>query len=1270
MAGANPQRTSWTPEEVRGVLQPEWHRPLDPYIPANVQLVAAYDAIYVATARGLYALDAATGAKKWLYATEMPLGHSPTIDNGVAYVGGFDKKLHAIDAIAGPGPANAPLWTFTAGAGFDTNPLVVSNTVYLGNRDGFFYAIHAAGPLQGTLAWRYRTDGPILFSAAYKDGVVYFASNDSYAYALNAQTGALLWRKRLPTGNGFHSWWPVVAGNTVVFSVSRGYRLGTPPYATIQRETHYDPGVILPPVSGGLMNVSSILSYFSANPTRKVHYLLDAATGNEVATAPFLRQGTTSSGHPFPVAVHPNGAIYAANRYTDERGQVVGWQPGSSTITISRQGSNAFDEPLAWALGGNVVYWNLCCDREGGSFPISGGQDWNWFAYNLDTLIPGYDIKYMGHNEQLADLNKVYGGWNGVYGVHGHQNPPIPYKGRVYMHRSNAIIAFSATGGAQALPLWETVQVHDQPAGVDVAGLKQMLETEIQKIIAAGHLRPGYGVEGNFARTGTCEAGDRLTDYWSNPADTLLYLTRALPHLSPTLRQSLQTYLRSEFDRFVPNSAFSYTHIGWADGAAREAYDLPPEVQADLVENPASQWKACDFRGWPSPPYIGWPPHLFYALWQYAEAFGGAQAIFDQNRQLLGVPPSNATLAEAPHAHNAWIAGYLGYMQLERMAGYTSAIEQSAKYPEYQRLLNLRIQTFDKDNPWGPDANHPEQTMAIARNFMYMTPELGQYLHDHILSEIQAAFDEYERTAPYWFVTKFEATFNEAVMHHLYDYNAMFAAKALILQEPPEELARYLDVPAFARGDLFYINNLVTTLDASSTALSPLYRVNAPYFSGDVRFAETAVFWLGSVTPSENYADVRVGYNDHELYVHVNVIDRLLWYDDTPAGGVLTDWDSVSLYLNTDGNAGSTPGSNAYRFDGQLTWWESPRTPWQAAYRGNGSGWIAATVPFTTEANWRGDAPNNTGDDRGWFEFFHIPFASLGLAGPPPSGAVWRVGVAVHDRDAAGGPVDDSMWPPAMSALQPATWGQLSFGLPAHAQPATMDGARPAASGTTVIRHNLNGAIVPDVAAGGGTTCGEGLDFWTEWGQHNYGGLEYVNVQNQSDPADFPCFSKYFVTFPLDAVPAGKVVVSATLLLHHFGNSGIGWTPGPEPSFIQVFTVGENWNEQTLNWNNAPPARENITGAWVDPLLAYPGEPGVARTWDVSRAADEAYQAGQPLRLVLYSADWPMHSGRYFWSSDHEEWRSEARPSLLVMWQGQPVTPVVQIWLPVITRDP
>ena len=451
---------------------------------------------------------------------------------------------------------------------------------------------------------------------------------------------------------------------------------------------------------------------------------------------------------------------------------------------------------------------------------------------------------------------------------------------------------------------------------------------------------------------------------------------------------------------------------------------------------------------------------------------------------------------------------------------------------------------------------------------------------------------------------------------------------------------------------------LPSSARVSLASTPPIRRVNAPYFPAGVRFSETAIFWFGRVRSQENYADVRVGYDNEKLYVHLAAFDRRLWYDTTPSLADLTAWDAASLYLDMDGNVGEAPDANAYRFIAQLNWWEE-RPSWQAAYRGNGSAWVTASVPFTTYSGWRGDAPLNNVDDRGWVVTYHIPFASLGLSGPPSPGTVWGLAMILHDRDdAAGTPIPNQMWPETMNPLRPSTWGQLAFGLPTYTPPPASPGA------TVTIRHGLNGAVVTDASVGGGTTCGDGLDYWTAWGEANYAGEGQANVQNQSDVADWPCFSKYYLTFPLNAVPAGKVIISATLTLYQFGNAGgPGWEPGPVPSLIQVLTVGQGWSESTLTWNNAPLAVENVSRTWVAPLSSFPGWPGVPRTWDVSRAVAQAYATGSPLRLVLYSADDPYHSGRYFVTSDTGDWNAEGRPTLRVRW-GNPAPPSRAIPLP------
>ena len=52
------------------------------------------------------ALNAATGAKLWSYATGGPVG-SPAVANGVVYVGSNDENVYALDAATG-----AKLWSY------------------------------------------------------------------------------------------------------------------------------------------------------------------------------------------------------------------------------------------------------------------------------------------------------------------------------------------------------------------------------------------------------------------------------------------------------------------------------------------------------------------------------------------------------------------------------------------------------------------------------------------------------------------------------------------------------------------------------------------------------------------------------------------------------------------------------------------------------------------------------------------------------------------------------------------------------------------------------------------------------------------------------------------------------------------------------------------------------------------------------------------------------------------------------------------------------
>lgn len=275
---------------------------------------------------------------------------------------------------------------------------------------------------------------------------------------------------------------------------------------------------------------------------------------------------------------------------------------------------------------------------------------------------------------------------------------------------------------------------------------------------------------------------------------------------------------------------------------------------------------------------------------------------------------------------------------------------------------------------------------------------------------------------------------------------------------------------------------------------------------------------------------------------------------------------------------------------------------------------------------------------------YHIPFSSLGISTPPPQGTLWKLAIQVHNQDnAANTPIPDTWWPTVAGGTNPSGWGDLRFGLPTYQPP------RASSTSTYTVRNKLNNQTVTDGMVGGGLGCGSSLsNVWTQWGSKSHPGSVDVNIQNESDIADWSCFSKFYITFPLSSLPHGKGLINAKITLYEYGNAGVQGQPNP--SYIQVASVNQDWNPATLSWNTAPLEQENINSIRVNTKSkAVIPWPGLAVTWDVSRAAAEAYATGQPLRLVFYSTDNQYNTGKYFMSSYVGNWDANGRPTLHVI---------------------
>jgi len=136
----------------------------------------------------IYALDGATGAKKWEFVTGGVVESSPAIGaDGTVYVGSYDKRIYALDGTTG-----AKKWEFATGDQVYSSPAIgADGTVYVGSDDSKIYALDGA---TGAMKWEFETGYWVQASPAIgADGTVYVGSRDNKVYALDGDTGTKKW---------------------------------------------------------------------------------------------------------------------------------------------------------------------------------------------------------------------------------------------------------------------------------------------------------------------------------------------------------------------------------------------------------------------------------------------------------------------------------------------------------------------------------------------------------------------------------------------------------------------------------------------------------------------------------------------------------------------------------------------------------------------------------------------------------------------------------------------------------------------------------------------------------------------------------------------------------------------------------------------------------------------------------------------------------------------------------------------------------------------
>ncbi|HVA33612.1 MAG TPA: PQQ-binding-like beta-propeller repeat protein, partial [Candidatus Baltobacteraceae bacterium] len=97
-------------------------------------------------------------------------------------------------------------------------PVLANGLVYFGGSLAPY--MHALDTVTGRLVWQTRVDGPVKGGAVVVDDTLYFGDLTGHLWALNARTGAVIGKQKMPSGFNVGS--PIVIGDTLIVGSRTG----------------------------------------------------------------------------------------------------------------------------------------------------------------------------------------------------------------------------------------------------------------------------------------------------------------------------------------------------------------------------------------------------------------------------------------------------------------------------------------------------------------------------------------------------------------------------------------------------------------------------------------------------------------------------------------------------------------------------------------------------------------------------------------------------------------------------------------------------------------------------------------------------------------------------------------------------------------------------------------------------------------------------------------------------------------------------------------
>lgn len=349
--------------------------------------VAADGTVYLgATDGNVYAIDAASGDRRWAFDAGGEVRSTPAVVSGQVCVGGPNGTFLAIDAASGE-----QAWTFGFPEGKGSLNM---RTTYVDKRI-FLPGVFAIGAGADDAGGLWRSDGGGGLGVAYADGTVFAPDPDSNrVFAFGARDGSPRWRKRIGARNAYHAVPTVAGGQLYLVAVGRGGRtvlfaldaatgalqwkapIGTQENAFSSPAVHEGTVVVGRAPTGAEEG--------SISNTEGEVVAFDTGTGEErwrATTAGGVIDSPSIVGDTVVVGSHGEdaGRLYALSladgtpRWTQEfRDDVVGHTVGADGIYVTTQGGSVIG--LSAAGGGGTTTTAPGNEPPDAGFSISEGE--------------------------------------------------------------------------------------------------------------------------------------------------------------------------------------------------------------------------------------------------------------------------------------------------------------------------------------------------------------------------------------------------------------------------------------------------------------------------------------------------------------------------------------------------------------------------------------------------------------------------------------------------------------------------------------------------------------------------------------------------------------------------------------------------------------------------------------------------------------------------------------------------------------------------------